>query len=110
MLTTGSALQSEQEKYGAPRNANASDVVQACKRLFSWCSLDVKFQSEDCQNEGDAVERQIDVDCQSKCQLKVINQDRFHLQHHLQPTVDVKTPPSIGPRALAMAQTMADRP
>ena len=62
---TGSALQSEQEKYGATRNANASDVVQACKCLLGWSSLDVELQCEDCQNERDAVERQIDVDCWS---------------------------------------------
>lgn len=67
MLMTGSAFQSEQEKYGATRNANTSNVVQACKCLFGRSSLDVEFQSEDCQNERDAVEWQIDVDCRSSC-------------------------------------------
>lgn len=107
---TGSALQSEREEYGATRNANASDSVQACKCLFGWSSLDVELQSEDCQNEGDTVERQIDVDCRSGVSTKVINRDHLYLQHHLQLTVEVKTPPGIGLRALAMAQTIADRP
>jgi hypothetical protein len=110
MLMTGSALQSEKEKYGATCNANASNIIQACKSLFGWSPLDVELQTQDCQNERDAVERQIDVDCRSSCQLKVIGQDHLYSQHHLQPTVEVKTPPSIGPRALAMAQTIADRP